>query len=172
MPGPLPDPKRRRRNAPTIATTGLPAGGRQGPRPRPPQWLELGQAGWAWWRWAWKTPQSAAWNPGHHVVVARRASLEDDLAALARVEGLDFRELLELEDGPAIASAVQRVAALATGRLALARECRELEVQLGLTPKGQAQLRWQVVPDELEERREERAPAEQRKRIRAVDPAG
>ena len=84
MPGPLPNPNRRRRNALTIPTTKLPASGRPGAVPKPPAWVQLGDAGRGWWRWAWKTPQASGWGTkaGQEVVVARRASLEDDLAAL------------------------------------------------------------------------------------------
>jgi len=145
MPGPLPDPQRRRRNAPTIPTTNLPIAGRQGRAPRPPRWLELGKAGTAWWRWAWKTPQACAWDPGDEVMIARRASLEDDLATIGRVENLDAVELLGAAEMADVRSMVQRLAALATGRLAICREIRELDDRLGLTPKGLAALRWKIV---------------------------
>jgi hypothetical protein len=81
---------------------------------------------------------------GMESVVARRAALEDDLAALEDVHGLDFSALAESERMSAV---VQRVAALATGRLQLMREMRELDDRLGLTPKGLAALRWKVVDD-------------------------
>jgi hypothetical protein len=83
-------------------------------------------------------------------MVARRASLEDDLAALATVEGLDAVELLQALDPDAFSTVrdlVGRLAALASGRLAVAREMRELDDRLGLTPKGMAALRWTVVED-------------------------
>src|SRR4051812_39596724 len=74
MPGPLPSPTRRRRNAPTIPTTELPASGRAGRIPKPPSWAHLGTAGQAWWKWAWRTPQSAGWGlaTGHEVMISRR----------------------------------------------------------------------------------------------------
>lgn len=160
MPGPLPDPNRRRRNAPTIPTTELPAGGRKGRKPKPPARLDLGDAALEWWRWAWSTPQAAAWDGGgFEEFLARRAALEDDLAALDTVaERIDSDDdyLLEL---------VRRLGALAGGRLALLREMRELDDRLGLTPKGMAALRWRVVevteetsaaPDEVTKRRRER----------------
>ena len=120
--GPLPNPQRRRRNAPTIPTTNLPASGRPGPVPRPPKWLTLGDAGKAWWRWAWKTPQAAAWAAGHEVTVARRAQLEDDLV-LCRESG---------EVAPST----------------LLQRMLDIDDRLGLTPKAMAQLRWQIVADE------------------------
>lgn len=143
MPGPLPEEARRRTNAPTIPTTVLPWSGRTDPPPRLPPCLKLGKAGRAWWRWAWSTPQAAAWALGHEGVVARRASLEDDLAALQQVEGLDFEVLVDAK-APEVRQAVQRVAALATGKLQICREMRELDDRLGLTPKAMAQLRWRI----------------------------
>src|SRR5688500_18198053 len=133
MPGPLPQESRRRTNAPVIPTTLLPAGGRTDPAPKLPPNHGLRRAGKAWWRWAWATPQAAAWPLGMEGAVARRASLEDDLAALHDVHGLDFEELGDRADE--VRQTVQRVAALATGRLQLMREIRELDDRLGLTPK-------------------------------------
>jgi hypothetical protein len=78
--GPLPQSEKARRNAPTIPTTKLPAGGRKGRAPTCPYSLE--KAGKAWWKWAWRQPQAAGWDDGALYSIARRASLEDDLAAL------------------------------------------------------------------------------------------
>lgn len=145
MPGPLPQPTRRRRNAPTIPTTTLPATGRPGPAPRLPKSVELAAAGAAWWRWAWRTPQAAAWSTGDLYAVARRAQLEDDLAALRDVEGLDWDELGQVIDEWQQFKAVARsLASLVGGKLAIIREVRELEDRLGLTPKAMAQLRWTI----------------------------
>lgn len=145
MPGPLPNEQRRRRNAPTIPTTNLPAGGRVDPAPMVPDFVDLGSAGLSWWAWAWATPQAAAWALGHEGVVARRAALEDDLAALETVRGLDFTDLISDETKASeVDFAVRRVAALATGRLALMKEMRELDDRLGLTPKAMAALRWSI----------------------------
>lgn len=143
MRGPLPVENHRHRNAPTIPTTSLPAEGRSGPVPKPPSFVHLGKAGRAWWRWAWSTPQAAAWALGHEGIVGRRAALEDDLAALEEVRGLDFKGLFG-EKAPEVRQAVQRVAALATGRLQLMKEMRELDDRLGLSPKAMAQLRWTI----------------------------
>lgn len=147
MPGPLPSPTRRRRNAPTIPTTNLPVGGRTGSVPRPPKWVALGPAGTAWWKWAWHTPQAAAWNSGHVDCVAKRATLEDDLAAVSEVRSLDALDLLAEEDERAIRFLIGTLAGLATGRLAIKRDMRELDKVLGLTPKGMADLRWTIVAD-------------------------
>ncbi len=123
MPGPLPNDKRRRRNAPTIPTTVLPLDGFSGPVPKVPPFVELGKAGRAWWRWAWTTPQAAAWSPGHEVAIARRASLEDDMT-------------VQSTGSP--------------GKLALLREINSLEDRLGLTPKAMAALRWTIGEPEPE----------------------
>jgi hypothetical protein len=147
MPGPLPAENKRRRNAPAVPTTKLPVGGRTGTVPRPPSWVKLDKCGKAWWRWAWTTPQACAWAPGHEVMIARRASLEDDLAAIGTVHSLDALDGLDPEDATAFKGLIQRLAALATGRLAICREMRELDDRLGLTPKGLAALRWTVVDD-------------------------
>lgn len=167
--GPLPSPTKRRRNAPAIPTTNLPAGGRKGPIPRVPKWVSLGPSGSAWWRWAWRTPQAAGWTPeGHLATVANRATLEDDLAALASVESLDEWEVLATEDMREVKAVIGRLASLVTGRLAILKEMRELDKVLGLTPKGMADLRWTIVAeteapqvatpdaDEVTQRRQER----------------
>lgn len=145
MPGPLPQATRRRTNAATIPTTHLPASGRKGRAPGVPPFVTLGKAGRAWWAWAWRTPQACAWAVGMESVAARRASLEDDLAALASVDGLDFSDLGERADE--VRATVARVASLATGRLAILREVRELDDRLGLTPKAMAALRWSIVAE-------------------------
>lgn len=103
MSGPLPNPQRRRRNAPTIQTTVLPAAGREGPAPESP--YELGEDGRRWWEWAWRTPQATKWGAGSLFAVARRARLEDEkqVAAVLREMreldkrlGLDPKALAEL----------------------------------------------------------------------------
>lgn len=150
--GPLPDPNRRRRNAPTIPTTALPASGRKGPAPRLPRGVQLGEAGAAWWRWAWRTPHAAAWSVGDVHTVARRAALEDALAALDDGVGrFDLAELLGLDEDDErvrlLAQLVGELRKLATGRLAVEREMRELDDRLGLSPKAFAALRWRIVDD-------------------------
>src|SRR5437868_7094406 len=141
MPGPLPQPTRRRRNAPTIPTTQLPLAGRPGAAPPVPEWCPLGKAGRSWWRWAWSTPQAAAWGTGVGMegVVARRAALEDSLAASEDVQGLDL-DGLDAARAQEVRMVVGQLASLVTGRMTLVREMRELDDRLGLTPKGMAQL--------------------------------
>lgn len=176
MSGPLPNPQRSRRNAPTIPTTDLPAGGRRGGIPKPPEWVELGAAGAAWWKWAWRTPQSAAWSSGDRPVVARRALLEDFLAAREVGEGLRLDELLEVEPCQAVdavKAAIDKLVGLAGGALQIMRECRELDDRLGLTPKALAALRWRIVADEPADERPAPAqpqgsPADRRQRLKVV----
>lgn len=149
MPGPLPTPDARRRNSPTIPTTSLPVGGFDGPVPEQPFGYDLGAEGLAWWLWAWRTPQAAAWSAGDLYVIARRASLEDDLAALRRVEvGFELGDLLDDETGHALKFLIERLKGLATGTLTVGKEARELDDRLGLTPKGMAALRWKIVEPE------------------------
>lgn len=171
--GPLPHPSRRRRNEPTIPTTNLPAGGRKGRLPRVPPGIALGKVGRAWWRWAWSTPQAAGWAGGHESVVARRASLEDDLVALGEVKGdLDLRELFVaggredlLQRLEWTLSALKR---LAGGKLAIFKAMIELDAHLGLSPKATAALRWSIVgadePTEQAAMPENVSPLDERRR--------
>ena len=153
MPGPLPNPERVRRNAPTVPTTNLPAGGRRGTAPSAPKSVDLDEAGKAWWKWAWHTPQAAAWSEGDLYVVAHRASLEDDLAALDSIPGVTA--LFALSGDDLLGGQLKKLASMTAGRTAVLREMRELDDRLGLTPKGLAALRWKIVP-EIEE---QQAPA-------------
>lgn len=152
MPGPLPDPNRRRRNTPTIPSTTLSASGPSTPPPDVPKWVTLQKAGSKWWKWAWRTPQACGWgtNVGFESMVARRAMLEDSLYALeqANTDVVDMSELLDLlEQGESIRWLFQRLVAMTTGHLAIMKEMRELDDRLGLTPKGLAALRWVIVED-------------------------
>lgn len=172
MPGPLPNPQRRRRNAPTIPTTNLPAAGRTGPIPKPPKAYALSTAGVAWWRWAWRTPQSAGWSTGDLYVVARRARLEDDLAALDRLDAhhLDLASFLDIdadERTEVVEGLIACLKRLAGGELSLIREAREIDDRLGLTPKGFASLRWTIKAEE--EPRPEAQRGSNVRRLRAVD---
>ncbi len=151
MPGPLPKPNARRRNAPTIPTTTLPASGYAGKKPTVPKEIRLGKAGRAWWAWAWKTPQAAAWSPGDLYALARRASLEDDVAALETIDDLDLAELLDVPETTdalrRLTEILQRMRALTGGKLAILKEARELDDRFGLTAKALAALRWKIVAD-------------------------
>lgn len=175
--GPLPKPDARRRNAPAIPTTRLPATGRKGRAPAVPKAYRLGPAGRAWWKWAWGLPQAAAWDAGALYALARRAQLEDDLAAPAadNDDGL-IGELLAGADPDAIErviAALKTLKTLAAGRLSVLKEMRELDSKFGLTPKALAELRWSIVADQDEPAAPRAAarelPANVR-RLPAVDP--
>lgn len=150
MPGPLPDPDAERRNAPTIPTTKLPAGGRRGSVPDVPAWRELGPAGLAWWEWAWRTPQACAWDAGQLLKVADRASLEDDLIAVQRADEVEhfLGDVARAEDFREVRAVVMHLAALVTGRLNILGKISDLDDRLGLSPKGRDQLRLKIVSDE------------------------
>lgn len=172
MPGPLPTRNPRRRNAPTIPTTKLPASGRTGPAPRPPKAFALGDAGKAWWKWAWKLPEACAWSDATIYVAVRRAALEDDLATLNIVpfdlgplvtgdeEISDFIESLE--------RALRSLTRQAAGQDKILKEMRELDDRLGLTPRARAQLRWSIEDDTAEE---PTATPSNVRRLKAVDSA-
>lgn len=152
MRGPLPkdDASRRRRNAPTIEATELPAGGRAGSVPDVPVGYSLRECGLAWWRWAWRTPQAAAWNDGYMYAVLRRAVLEDDLDAIRRVDSGSFDELLDSTEEDTrrqIEWVVSTLRAICGSELALMKEARELDDRLGLTAKAFGQLRWKIARD-------------------------
>lgn len=179
MAGPLPDPNRRRRNAPTIPTTHLPASGRKGRAPSCP--YELGKDGARWWKWAWGTPQAVAWDVGSIYALGRRARLEDDLAALGFADELDINDLL---GGKGDRDVVQRIELAlvtlkksASSKLALEKEMRELDIKFGLTPESLAKLRWQIVDDAGPIASKSVAAVVKRPRasvrghLRAVDPA-
>jgi len=111
--------------------------------------VTFGDSARAYWSWAWRTPQAAAWEAlgGFEPLIARRATLEDDLASRASDAGLDWGEVAELGSFAEVRRLVASVAALATGRLQILKEMRELDDRLGLSPKGLQSLRWSVVDD-------------------------
>lgn len=146
--GPLPNPNARRRNAPTIPTTQLPAGGRKGAAPKCP--YQLAVRGREWWKWAWATPQACAWDGGVLYVVARRAQLEDELAALGAVEMPDLADAIgvdEEEIPDQVGWVISALKSHASGSNSVMREMREIDGKLGLTPKALADLRWTITAD-------------------------
>lgn len=186
MPGPLPNPQRRRRNAPTVPTTSLPVSGRKGRPPKVPDSYNLGAAGLAWWRWAWALPQAMAWSVGDLYALARRARLEDDVVALRTPPKLDLERLVEvLAEGPVDSEALHSIAehiryvmgvlkSLAGQKSVIEREMRELDDRFGLTPKGLAALRWTIVDDDKPATNAKPSVAKRpqaRGHLRAVDPA-
>ena len=161
-PGPRPDPDARRRNTPTIPTTKLPVGGRKGRPPKVPEPYELGKAGQTWWKWAWGLPQAHAWDAGALYTLARRAQLEDNIAALGEFDpqalsrlfdGIDVGDpdsFLDILDG--VSHVIGRLKSLAGGELAVMKEIRELDGKLGLNPKALADLRWTIVAEADDEK--------------------
>lgn len=146
MPGPLPKPEgqRRNRNKPRIPTTSLPAGGCTDPIPEPPEWVELGKKGQAWWNWAWRTPQAAGWSDRAHLdSVAIRASLQDDIAALEAesLAGLSEDELRDL---------VRSLKGLVLNKTSVLTRIKDYDDRLGLSPLAMGKLRWTIVADEGE----------------------
>lgn len=179
MPGPLPKPAgaRRRRNPPTIPTTVLPIAGFSGEIPDPP--YALGDSGRAFWDWAWRTPQASAWDPGSLYALARRAYLEDEVAALG---GASYESVVELigekidddELVRRIAFVIELLQRRAGNVSAVFREMRELDKRFGLDPKGVAEHRWSFAGDKAAEPRSAAKVNRTASPLRpvAVDPAG
>lgn len=181
MPGPLPNPGARRRNAPTIPTTKLPVGGRKGRPPKVPDSYQLGKAGRDWWKWAWGTPQAAAWDAGALYGLARRAQIEDDLATLELFDEFELAELLGMEEETdalkRLAEVIGRLKRLATGSVSLMKEARELDTQYGLNPKGLLANRWTIIDPDAKKTGGKAVPTTSGKlpsnvtRLPAVDPS-
>jgi hypothetical protein len=70
--------------------------------------------------------------------------MEDDLDALERVDGLKVLEVLGGGEDDALTRLVKKLAPLATNRISILREARELDRQVGLTPRAMADLRWKT----------------------------
>ncbi len=174
--GPLPGKSggaTRRTNPPTIPTTTLPAAGRKGRVPKLPHGYDLRAAGVAWWKWAWRLPQAAAWDTGALYHLARRAQLEDDLALLGRFDHFDLAELLGMDEENDVVRHLEWVIGglkrMAGGEATLMREMRELDNRLGLNPKALADLRW-TIADDTAPVQAPVATAGSTRRLRAVDP--
>lgn len=169
----MPDPDAVRRNKPTIPTTNLPAGGFKEPTPDLPDGYSLNEAGWAWWEWAWHTPQAAAWDDGAIYTVARRAQLETDLSALAGDVGDDAVTIAQMLDIPEddrvreLATLFHYVKRAASNEVQIMKEIRELDNKLGLNPHALAALRWKVVGDDEAPQQKAPTPAKSRKEQRA-----
>jgi len=169
--GPLPKPGAVRRNEPTIPGTVLPPGGRKGRAPAVPKGYKLGPAGKAWWAWAWKLPQATAWDKGSLYFAARRAVLEDDLAAIDNFNGLDLADLLGAgpdEVRELVTLTLKSLRSQASGKASLMKEMRELENRLGLNPKALSDLRWTIKAPEAEAEKAKAKPSARRAHLRAV----
>ena len=128
---------------------------------------ELGEAGSAWWAWAWATPQAEKWDAGALYTVARRAALEDMVAALDDVEAFDVESFMADDPVEAVKQLrwlLETLKASASGFVGTSKEMRELEAQLGFGAKSMAALGWKPEEkpkgsklDELRARRDARA---------------
>ena len=128
------------RRNPRVGPLKLPAEGRKGD---PPPWPLPGRPTAAEreaWAQLWRTPQAVAW----------------ERLGWARTVARYCRVMVEAEQRDAPAKALA--------------EARHFEDRLGLTPKAMRMLLWEIVTDELAERRQQGADtADVRKRIRAVE---
>jgi hypothetical protein len=197
-PTPKPDAQRRRRNA-TVATTKLPANGRQG---RAPKWplipdiatkakrdLYVGKVA------KFTADLETAIDMGLPTYGAERrladaelelAICEARLLEQRKIEALVWRELWKT---PAAAQWEKlgwtRELALYVrwqvlgelGDLDAAKEARQWSDRLGLTPLAMLRMRWDVAADEVGERRQEKSTAaaaaarpSAQSRMRVVDP--
>lgn len=92
------------------------------------------------------------------------------MAAVGEFEGVDFAEVLGAERSEVLRKlewCVRRLQSLAGGKLAIAREARELDDRLGLTPKGRLALRMTIVETDTEATRV--ITTSTARRLRAVD---
>lgn len=177
--GPLPKPGARRRNAPTIPTTTLPAGGYAGEIPEPPPDYDFLKPARSWWSWVWRTPQAAAFGTGSLYSLARRAQLEDDLWLLEKADEFDLGALMEISDKREMLQNLEfmlrKLKALAGGKASLLKEMRELDKRFGLDPKALSENRWTVEEVEAPPAEPSAAPAAAKttkpRRILAVDVA-
>lgn len=133
MPGPAPKFDPARRNA-RVGPVLLPAEGRKGDPPEWPLPYEPSLAELAVWNDLWRTPQAAAWE---RMGVGVRLEV-------ARYAGLLVR------------------AGLPDSFAALHGQASMLADKLGLTPKAMRTLLWQVVDNEVEEKRHRKNAADRR----------
>jgi hypothetical protein len=170
--GPLPNPQARRRNAPTVQSSTLPAEGRRGRPPKCP--YPLAKPGREWWKWAWALPQATKWDKGALYAVARRGQLEDELAILDSFDPFELGDFLGMDPTDALQQlgfVIGQLKSLAGGRLALCKEMRELDKRLGLDPKALAELRWHIEDEDDAKGRSRPATPDNVRRLRAVDVA-
>lgn len=138
MPGPAPKPKDQRRRRNADPVSAVQLPA-EGRQGKPPPWPLPGESKdeTAVWREVWKTPQAVAW----------------ERLGWNRVVARYVRRLVEAEQTKSGA--------------AVNAEVRQLEDRLGLSPMAMLRLRWEIVADEMDEKRQTGAP---RRRLKAVDP--
>lgn len=147
---------------PTIPQTSLPDQGYQGEIPDPIRPLD----GYAkvYWDWAWSTPQAAMWDKGTAGAVTTLSEIHRDIEALESMSGIaskmSFYDLLECTD-PSMGPVAKQLGDLfggllkmVTNKKGLVAEARSYESVLGLNPKAMSDMRWKVLKEELEIRKE------------------
>lgn len=184
-PPPKSDDQRRRRNA-TVAMTRLPAEGRKGPAPKWPLIPDVVVSA--------KRDLAEAKVEGLEFDLAegkpvdrkldaakeRLAILDRQLAEQAGLEASLWKDLWKLPQAVQwqrlgwtrdVAQYVRHKVLAELGDLDSAREARQWSDRLGLSPMAMLRLRWEVVADEVGERRSERqaAPQAARRRLKVVD---
>jgi hypothetical protein len=184
-PPPKPDDQRRRRNA-TVALTRLPAEGRKGPAPKWPLIPDVVMSAKrdlaAAKVEALECDRADGKNVERQLDQARErlAILDRQLAEQKALEASLWRDLWKLPQAMQwqrlgwtrdVAQYVRHKVLAELGDLDSAKEARQWSDRLGLTPLAMLRLRWEVVADEVGERREARAaPQAARRRLKVVDP--
>lgn len=191
-PAPKPAGERRRRNA-TVATTKLPAEGRQGPAPlwplldditlterRNTAQRQLDEVELHLMEPDLTSRQRAAAKRKLDAAQTAVNLLTAQLEAQRRVEGELWAELWATPQAVAwerlgwtreVAQYVRWKAKAEQGDLDASKEARQLADRLGLSPLAMLRLRWEIADDEVAERRERKsAPAAARRRLKVIDP--
>lgn len=196
-PPPKPDDQRRRRNA-TVATTRLPAEGRKGAAPKWPLIPDVVLT-------AKRDRMQAKVEVLEYDLVEARESgksttgpekksdaaqeklaiLNAQLAEQKKLEAALWRDLWKLPQAVQwerlgwlrdVAQYARHKVLAELGEIESAREARQWSDRLGLTPLAMLRLRWEVAPNEVGERRQERDAASKataaRRRLRVVDASG
>lgn len=192
MPGPPPNPHRRRRNA-TVAMTKLPAEGRQGdpppwplpPDPRPAARLRLLNE-------QIDEASLEAQGEGREARAAERRllglreraeALETEIETTAEQQGVLWTQLWATPQAVAwerlrwtrdVAQYVRWKVRAELGDLEASKEARLLSDRLGLNPLALLRLRWEIAGDEVAEQRTARTTAARtaarsRRGLKAVD---
>lgn len=191
-PPPKPDDQRRRRNA-TVAMTKLPAEGRKGPTPRWPlipdvvltTKRELAEGKVEDLRYKLNEAEDEGKPTGAierrlDQALERLAICEAQLREQKKLEASLWRDLWKLPQAVQwqrlgwlrdVAQYVRHKVMAELGELDAAKEARQWSDRLGLSPMAMLRLRWEVVADEVGQKRQEKqAPPAPRRRMRVVDP--
>lgn len=191
-PPPKPEDQRRRRNA-TVAMVRLPAEGRKKP---PPRWplipdvilttkKELAEGKVEDLRCKLNEAEeegkpTAAIERRLDQALERLAICEAQLREQKALEASLWRDLWKLPQAVQwerlgwlrdVAQYVRHKVLAELGDLDSAKEARQWSDRLGLSPMAMLRLRWEVVADEVGQKRQEKeAPPAPRRRLKVVDP--